>query len=88
VVVGWVPQPVWTVGEEVSLLTLPAVSPQLLGRTAHVLVTIATTFSRLQTFHDGIKDFVCQDNNEPLQIDWRFTRGECVICIDFVDKIM
>lgn len=85
---GWDPEPVWTVGEEVSLLTLPAVSPQLLGRTAHILVTIATTLSQLQKFHDGIKDFVCLDNNEPLQLDGRFTCGECVICTGFVDKIM
>jgi len=85
---GWVPEPVWTVGEEVSLLTLPAVSPQLLGRPAHVLVTTATILSRLQKFHDEIKDFVCLDNNEPLQLDGRFTCGECAICIGFVDKIL
>jgi hypothetical protein len=83
---GWVPEPVWTVGEEVSLLTLSAVSSQMLGRPAHVLVIIATTLSRLQEFHDGIKDCL-RNKNEPLQLDGRFTYGECVICIDFVDKI-
>jgi hypothetical protein len=44
--------------------------------------TIAAT-----KFHDGIKDFVCLDNNEPSQLDRRFTCEECVISIGFVDKI-
>ena len=86
--VGWVPEPVWTVGEEISLLTLPAVSPQLLRYPAHIAVTMATAPSRLQQFHDGIKDLVCLDNNEPLQLDGRFTCGERVICTGFVDKTM
>jgi hypothetical protein len=81
---NWVPELLWTVGVEVSLLTLPTVARMSSSYSCYYMDYIVAATK----FNDGIKDFVCLDNNEHMQLDGRSMCGECAICVCFFDKVM